>query len=144
MLRDLQIAYTTGQLALPPAGMAVIISKTTFSSGTLGAMQLRGFGAVTVGEPSGGNPTGFGPTVPITLPNSGIVTSCSRGWIQTPGWGQAPVPAEVEVEFPSAAYFADQDPYLEAALKVDRPLTPPGSTSLQADNGGTAKLRNPE
>ncbi len=130
MLRDLQIAYATGQLALPSAGMAAIISKTTFSSGTLGAMLLRGFGAVTVGEASGGNPTGFGPTVAITLPNSGIVMSCSRGWIQTEGWGQAPVPAEIEVAFPAAAYFADQDPYLEAALKVDRPLTPPESATL--------------
>lgn len=132
MLRDVQAAGETGRLRLPAEGFYVIISKTTFSSGTLGAMELRRIGGITVGEPSGGNPTGFGPTVAVVLPNSRLTASVSRGWVQTPGWGQTPVPAEIPVEFPAEAFFADQDPYLDAALKSVPPV--PVSAAVHSEN----------
>jgi hypothetical protein len=110
----------------------VIISKTTFSSGTLGAMELRRTGGITVGEPSGGNPTGFGPTVAVVLPNSRLTASVSRGWVQTSGWGQTPVPAEIPVEFRAEAFFADEDPYLDAALKAVPPVS--AQAAVQSEN----------
>lgn len=132
MLRDVQAAGEAGRLRLPTEGFYVIISKTTFSSGTLGAMELRRIGGITVGEPSGGNPTGFGPTVAVVLPNSRLTASVSRGWVQTQGWGQTPVPAEIPVEFPADAFFTDQDPYLEAALKAVPPVSAQGA--VQSEN----------
>lgn len=126
MLKDLLAAAESGRLRQPQEGAYVIISKATFSSGTLAAMDLRAMGGITVGEPSGGNPTGFGPTISFTLPNSRIAGSVSRGWVQFPGWGQQPVPAAIAVDFSSAAFFADADPYLEAALKALPSASPQG------------------
>lgn|GEM_PF-1414713 len=97
--------------------LACIVSRRTYSSGILNAIDLKRRGAALIGEPMGGNPSGFGEVRTITLPNSRLSGSYSTRRFDVPGFPEPQVPVDVPVAFESRHYFEDLDPLLEAALK---------------------------
>jgi hypothetical protein len=101
----------------PPIPVYVIISKQTFSSGMLNAIELKQIGASLVGEATGGKPSGYGEVKRFTLPHSGLSVQYSTRLFNIPGFRGESVFPDMAVEFRGRDYFADRDPYLEAALR---------------------------
>ena len=126
-LNALQTRYTRLRQN-PRFGFYGLISRLTFSSGMFAAQEIKRFaGALLVGEPTGGNPLGFGNVLPYTLPNSGLRMSISSQLFSPFGPGVTPpaVAPDIRVYRDSADVFARFDPILFAvfALKDGRPLS---------------------
>lgn len=116
LLNEIGLAVAGGQVPFPAKGGFGITGKRTFSSGTLAAWDMRGFGMQLVGETTGGRVFWFGENLPHTLP-SGLQVAISTRFI-----GRAPEPEmapDVAVEFRSADFFADRDPYLDKVLTLE-------------------------
>jgi C-terminal processing protease CtpA/Prc len=99
--------------------LAVLTSRLTFSA----AMQLiveleQHTQAVFVGEPTGGSPNHYGDATKVELPNSGL-----NAFVATVAWKTAGesddrltrVP-DIPVRQDSTAFFAGNDPVLDAAV----------------------------
>jgi hypothetical protein len=99
--------------------LAVLTSRLTFSA----AMQLivdleQGTQAVFVGEPTGGSPNHYGNATKVELPNSGL-----NAFVATAAWKTAGelddrvarMP-DIPVRQNSTAFFAGEDPVLDAAV----------------------------
>lgn len=102
------------------AGKVVALTgANTYSSGMMNAHQLRGFGAVLVGEPTGGKPNSYGELRSFRLPNSGLQVFYSTKYFPMIADGD---PASVEpdelVETTGADYFGERDPVLDRALEL--------------------------
>lgn len=65
VINPLVDAITSGQRPV-----FVLIGTGTFSSALLNAIRMKLLGAVLVGEPTGGAPSGYGEVKTLTLPNS--------------------------------------------------------------------------
>ena len=95
----------------------VITGRQTFSSGLMAVADLMRAGYVSVGEPTGGRPSGFGEVVGFTLPNSGLrgqySTRLFRGTVQPDNETLTP---DVAVGWTWGAASQELDPFLEAAL----------------------------
>jgi C-terminal processing protease CtpA/Prc len=92
----------------------VLIDAGTYSSATMNARDLRGLGAVLVGEPTGDTPGGWGEVRTFTLPNSGIPVSVSSYFH---GGSAKQVVPDVPVQPNVRAWLDGTDPVLEAALR---------------------------
>jgi zinc transport system substrate-binding protein len=96
----------------------VAIGPRTFSSGMMNAVQLaQGFGAILVGEPTGGKPNGYGEVRALELPNSKIkVSYCTKYFQMVKG-----DPESVEPDVAAPVTFEDwksgRDPALAAILE---------------------------
>jgi C-terminal processing protease CtpA/Prc len=104
-----------------PGGVYALIGPRTFSSALLNAEKLKLVaGAVLVGSPTGGSPNHFGEVRHFTLPHSGLKVFYSTKRFGLPPGADAPdtLQPDVVVATSSTAYFAGQDPVLEAALSV--------------------------
>jgi uncharacterized protein (TIGR03437 family) len=121
--------------------VTAIIGQATFSSGVMNAAALSyQFGIPLIGGPTGGNPSSYGNIVEITLPNSGMVASCSTEFfICYPGYVGNSLLPDVLVSYSSADYFARYDPYLAAALAqpVRFSNPEPGASAGTAVNAAT-------
>lgn len=120
--------------------VTAIIGQATFSSGMMNASALSyQFGIPLIGGPTGGNPSSYGEIVEFTLPNSGLVASCSTEFfVCYPGYAGNSLLPDVPVAYSSADYFARYDPYLAAALTqpVEFHNPQPGAAA-QAVNGAS-------
>jgi uncharacterized protein (TIGR03437 family) len=98
--------------------VTAITGQATFSSGVMNAAALAGlFALPLIGQASGGAVTSYGNIVELTLPNSGLVVSCSTEYF--PGYygytGDSLLPT-LPLGMSSADYFARYDPFLQAAI----------------------------
>ena len=112
-----------------PSGLRVYvaISRRTFSSAVLNAMELRSgqawagvppAGAVFVGEPSGGRPNHYGEVRTLALPSLGATLCYStKHFVMWPGDDDAIYP-DLPVPVRYADYAAGRDAVLEAVLKA--------------------------
>jgi uncharacterized protein (TIGR03437 family) len=100
------------------SGTTAIIGQRTFSSGMMNATDLSAqFGIPLVGQATGGSPGFYGAPTTFTLPNSGILATCSTRLIPAPpGYPGDTLQPDVAVPMSSADYFANYDPFLIAAL----------------------------
>lgn len=121
----------------------VLISRNTFSSAILNALDLQSMaGATLVGEPTADRPDHFGEVRSFTLPNSGLLVtystkffSIARGEANDQGdnmarmgiWladnppddsGIRSLQPDVAVPFTSQDYFGLRDPLLEAVTQL--------------------------
>ena len=99
--------------------IAVLTSRTTFSA----AMQLvvdleRRTSASFVGEPTGGSPNHYGDATLVGLPNSGLNAHVATMTWMTAGEDDERLTSEPDILVPheSTAFFAGDDPTLDAAL----------------------------
>lgn len=98
----------------------VITGRQTFSAAANFSTDLeQKTQALFAGEPMGGSPNLYGDTRTFTLPHSRIqVWISARTWIKsTRDDPRASIEPEIPVEIDSAAYFAKQDPVLDAVLE---------------------------
>lgn len=100
-------------LARPPY---IIIGRQTFSSGMLNAIDFKSQGAALLGEPTGGKPYGYGEVLTFNLPNSGLLVPYSTRLFRNGSPDDPYLRPDVTVPLTSAAYFAERDEFLEAAL----------------------------
>ena len=109
-------------LPVVPEGVkrVVITGRQTFSSGLSAVADLMRAGYVSVGEPTGGRPSGFGEVLGFTLPNSGLrgqySTRAFRGTVQADRETLTP---DVVVPWTWGEASQELDPFLEAALAVN-------------------------
>jgi hypothetical protein len=122
-----------------PGKLLVLIGRATFSAAQFLVDDLDKYShAVFVGEPTASRGNHYGDSRQIKLPNSGITVRASvyywQDWAPTDDrpW-TAP---EVAAELTFAAYAANQDPALEAALAYQPapPLADRMRTALAADD----------
>jgi uncharacterized protein (TIGR03437 family) len=111
--------------------VTAIIGQATFSSGVMNSAGLSGeLGVPLIGGPTGGAVTSYGNIVELTLPNSGLVLSCST--VYFPGYygftGNSLLP-NLSVPMSSADYFARYDPFLRAAMVWPEQYQPPQAVS---------------
>jgi hypothetical protein len=106
----------------------VIVGRGTKSAAPVFGLRLElEAEPIFVGERSGGRPTPFGRTFPITLPNSGVAVRCASLVFKL-----TPVPdprkcfaPDLEVELSIDAFRSNRDPALQAVIdygsRDDRP-----------------------
>jgi hypothetical protein len=105
----------------------VAIGPGTFSSAMMNAIELKnGFGAILVGEPTGGKPNAYGEIRFLDLPKSRLRISYSTKYFQqVPG-----DPPSVEPDVAAPLTFADfesgRDPVVAAALAWKPPAVSSG------------------
>lgn len=76
-----------------------IIGEQTFSSGVLHAVQLKNYGAILVGTPTGGNVNFYANTREVELPYTGIRVSFSTKYEETiPGYEEENLIPEIIVK----------------------------------------------
>lgn len=99
-------------------GLRVLIGRGTFSSAMQNAIQLRReTNATLMGEPTGGQPNGYGEVRSFTLPNSRLRIQYSTAYFRNlPGSRADAVTPDVWVETLAAAALAGEDSVLAAAL----------------------------
>jgi hypothetical protein len=102
-----------------PAAMNIycIISRQTYSSGVLNAVDLKRIGAILVGEPCGWNPSGFGEVLGLTLPASGLSGSYSTRKFSIPDAPGPLLAPDIAVPYASNDYFHELDPLLRIATE---------------------------
>ena len=98
----------------------VLIGRATFSAAANFAADVdRLTKATFIGEPTGGFVRGYGDTVPVLLPNSGItVHIAARYWDfgKGPGDRRLAINPDKKVKVTAADFLAGRDPVLSAAL----------------------------
>lgn len=100
-----------------PGHLLVLIGRGTFSSAMMNAIQLRQrYGAVLIGEPTGGSPNGYGEIKPLTLPHSKLVVTYSTKYFALLEGNVQTVEPDVLVEPSMDDVIAGRDPVLDAAL----------------------------
>lgn len=100
-----------------PGHLLVLIGRGTFSSAMMNAIQLRQrYGAVLIGEPTGGSPNAYGEIRPLTLPYSKLVVTYSTNYFSLLDGDVQTVAPDVLVEPTIEEVIAGKDPVLEAAL----------------------------
>ncbi len=110
-----------------PGHLLVLIGRGTFSSAMMNAVQLRQrYGAVLIGEPTGGSPNGYGEIKPLTLPHSKLVVTYSTKYFALLDGKVQTVEPDVLVEPTIADVIAGKDPVLDAALTYS-----PGGNAAQ-------------
>ena len=117
--RTYQPLLTSMQRLADTTRLAVLTSRLTFSA----AMQLvvdleQTTPATFVGEPTGGSPNQYGDAIVVELPNAGVNAHVATiAWL-TAGASDDRLTREpdIPVAHESGAYFADDDPVLNAAL----------------------------
>lgn len=124
LLHELSEAVRVGRIPYPAEGAFGLTGKKTFSSGTLAAHEMQKSGMTLVGETTGGRVSWFGENLPFYLPHSGLALTVSTRIIGNPETGPAIEP-HLQVEFPARAYFANEDPFLDAALNQSRRTAAP-------------------
>lgn len=120
LMGTLGAAYASGAMPYPSRGAIGIIGKRTFSSGSLAVRDMQLAGMTLVGETTGGRVFWFGENTPFVLPNSRLTVTVSTRTVGNPETGPAVTP-DIPVDFTGADYFANRDPYLEAALSATVP-----------------------
>jgi len=97
------------------AKVYVIISRRTFSSAVLNAIELkRRLGAILVGEPTGGKPSHHGEVKTFELPRSKMTVYYSTKFFQNPDHAGDAVMPDLPVAIRHADWRALRDPVLEA------------------------------
>jgi hypothetical protein len=93
------------------------IGASTFSSAMLNALDLRnGFGALLVGEPTGGKPNGYGEIVFLHLPHSKLEVTCSTKYFHLVDGDPPSVEPDVAAPITWPDWRDGKDPALAAAL----------------------------
>jgi hypothetical protein len=96
----------------------VLIGRGTCSSGMMAALRLwDGFGAILVGEPTGGKPNAYGDFRIMSLPNSRIEIHYSTQWFHLVGRDRPSLNPDVRAPQSLKDCLAGHDPALEAALR---------------------------
>ncbi len=105
--------------ALRPRGeLYGLISRGTFSSGLLNAIQLRrDFHALLAGEPTVEKPNHYGEMRAFSLPNSAIAVHYSTKYFPELKDDPPALMPDLRIPLTAADYFAGRDPVLEAILK---------------------------
>ena len=100
----------------------VAIGPGTFSSAMMNAIQMRaGYGALLVGEPTGGKPNAYGEVKGFELPHSKLLVQYSTKYFdQVPG-DPASVEPDLVAPLSWAHWSAGRDPVLEAVLARELP-----------------------
>ncbi|MDX6409828.1 MAG: hypothetical protein QOE13_2899, partial [Gaiellaceae bacterium] len=101
--------------------VVVLISRVTFSAAENFAADLEHVAhPIFVGEPSGGSPNLYGDTVNTDLPASGVeLRVAGIYWERSTRDDQRlAIDPQVPVPLSSGAFFAGQDPVLDAAVSV--------------------------
>jgi hypothetical protein len=117
--RTYQPLLTSMQRLCDTTPVAVLTSRMTFSA----AMQLvveleQKTPATFVGEPTGGSPNQYGDAILVELPNAGLNAHVATIAWRTAGASDDRFTREpdIPVAHQSKAYFADDDPVLNAAV----------------------------
>lgn len=98
-----------------------LISRHTFSSGLMNAIDLDRLGAVLVGEPAG-SPTDHNGEIRIfALPATGLAVQHATRHFAFPGYTGPALAPDLAVDLTSADYLAGRDPVLAAALAAPVP-----------------------
>lgn len=102
-----------------PGRLYTLISKNTFSSGMMNAVELRkGLHAILVGEPSGGAPNEYGEVRSFVLPNSNInITYATKYFRLLEDSNPSAVYPDLTVYRTTEDLLTSRDPALETALK---------------------------
>ena len=112
------LAIEAGKIPFPKDGAFGIISRETFSSGMLAAMDLRRNQTILVGEPTGGIPNSFGDVRVFNLPNSGWRFQVSTKTFRFPDYdGKDSVAPDIQVDFTIDDLANERDPFLAAILR---------------------------
>jgi hypothetical protein len=106
-----------------PGSIIVLISRNTYSSAMMNALQLRQrFQAVLIGSPTGGSPNSFGEVRTFTLPHCQWEVRYSTKLFQLTNDKATTVQPDIEVEWTAEEFFTGKDPVLQAAWEY-RPRT---------------------
>lgn len=107
---------------LRPGHLIVLVGRGTFSSAMMNAVQLRNrYGAVLIGEPTGGSPNSYGEIKPLTLPHSRLTLMYSTQYFELQPGGAQTVTPDVLINTTINDVVAGRDPVLEAALAYSPP-----------------------
>jgi hypothetical protein len=99
--------------------LAVLTSRITFSAAMQFVVQLEQETPATfVGEPTGGSPNQYGDALTVELPNTGLNAHVATIAWMTAGASDDRLTREPDIRLAdeSRAYFADDDPVLNAAI----------------------------
>ncbi|HET6164923.1 MAG TPA: hypothetical protein VFG37_14735 [Planctomycetota bacterium] len=95
----------------------VAIGPATFSSAMMNALQMRaGYGALLVGEPTGGKPNAYGEVKSFELPHSKLLVQYSTQYFEQVPGDPASVEPDVVAPLSWAHWSEGRDPVLEAVL----------------------------
>ena len=112
------MAIEAGKIPFPKDGAFGIISRETFSSGMLAAMDLRRNQTILVGEPTGGIPNSYGDVRPFNLPNSGWRFQVSTKTFRFSDYdGRDTVAPDIPVDLTIDDLANERDPFLAAILR---------------------------
>jgi hypothetical protein len=101
-----------------PGRLRVLIGRRTFSAaGNFAADVDRRTRARFFGEPTGGAPSQWGDSAPISLPSLGIVPQTAVEYVGDPDDARVATMPDVPVPVSAADFFAGRDPVLAAALR---------------------------
>jgi hypothetical protein len=94
-----------------------LIGRATCSSGMMAALDLeQQFGALLVGEPTGGKPNAYGDVRLLELPHSRLVVRYSTQWFERAGKNSSSLMPNLRASPSLSDCLAGRDPVLEAAL----------------------------
>ncbi len=99
-----------------PLGMYAIIGKRTASAAVTSAIMLKKAGFILVGEATGGKPSSWGVIQTFVLPNSRIAITSSTRYVDEPGYYGMTLEPDMPVDFPSSAWWAGHDAFLDAIV----------------------------
>lgn len=101
-----------------PNRLRVLIGRRTFSAaGNLAGEVDRRTRARLVGEPTGGAPSQWGDSAPISLPSIGVTVFTAIQYIGSPQHRRLATYPDIPIATPAADFFAGRDPVLAAALR---------------------------
>jgi hypothetical protein len=100
----------------------VAIGPSTFSSAMMNAIQMRaGYGALLVGEPTGGKPNAYGEVKSFELPHSKLLVQYSTEYFEQVPGDPPSVDPDVAAPLSWADWSAGRDPVLAAVLARELP-----------------------
>jgi hypothetical protein len=100
----------------------VAIGPATFSSAMMNTLQMRaGYGALLVGEPTGGKPNAYGEVKSFELPHSKLLVQYSTQYFEQVPGDPASVAPDVVAPLSWAHWSTGRDPVLEAVLAREPP-----------------------
>lgn len=103
-----------------PGHFFVLIGRHTFSAAEQLVTKIKvEANAIFIGEPTGGRESHWGDTVPIKLPNSGVVVRIATKYWQAPeGLASVWTAPDIPGQLSSEDYAAGRDPSYDIAVKA--------------------------
>lgn len=116
VIQPLLLLLRQAKAAGQPFRAYALIGRETFSSAVLNAIDMKRDGFLLIGEPTGGDPSGYGEVRSFTLPHSRLIVRHSTRKFNIPGYPGPQLSPDMPVELGAGDYFAERDPVLELAL----------------------------